>query len=30
MRVLDGEQVLVRVFIGESDRWQQKTLFPWR
>ena len=26
MRVLDGEQVLVRVFIGESDRWQQKPL----
>jgi PII-like signaling protein len=26
MRILDGEQVLVRVFIGESDRWQQKPL----
>jgi PII-like signaling protein len=21
MRVLDGEQILVRIFIGESDRW---------
>ena len=26
MRVLDGEQVLVRIFIGESDRWHQKPL----
>jgi uncharacterized protein DUF190 len=26
MRVLDGDQVLVRVFIGESDRWKQQPL----
>jgi PII-like signaling protein len=26
MRVLDGEQVLVRVFIGESDRWHHQLL----
>jgi hypothetical protein len=26
MRVLDGEQVLVRVFIGESDKWHQRPL----
>jgi len=26
MRVLDGEQVLVRVFIGESDRWHHQPL----
>ena len=26
MRILDGEQVLVRVFIGESDRWHQQPL----
>ena len=26
MRVIDGEQVLVRVFIGESDRWQHRPL----
>ncbi len=26
MRVLDGEQVLVRIFIGESDRWHGQTL----
>jgi hypothetical protein len=26
MRVLDGEQVLARVFIGESDRWQGRPL----
>ncbi len=26
MRILDGEQVLVRVFIGESDRWQHQPL----
>ncbi|MBM4063809.1 MAG: DUF190 domain-containing protein [Planctomycetes bacterium] len=26
MRVLDGEQVLVRVFLGESDRWQHRPL----
>lgn len=26
MRVLDGEQLLVRVFIGESDRWKHQPL----
>jgi hypothetical protein len=26
MRVLDGEQVLIRIFIGESDRWHHSTL----
>jgi PII-like signaling protein len=26
VRVLDGEQVLVRIFLGESDRWQQRPL----
>ncbi len=26
MRVLDGEQVLVRVYIGESDRWHHQPL----
>lgn len=26
MRVLDGEQYLVRVFIGESDRWKRRPL----
>lgn len=26
MRVLDGEQVLVRIFIGESDRWHHQPL----
>lgn len=26
MRVLSGEQVMVRVFIGESDRWQHQAL----
>lgn len=26
MRVLDGEQVLVRIFIGESDRWRHQPL----
>jgi len=26
MRVLDGEQQLVRVFIGESDRWHGRPL----
>ena len=25
MRVIDGEQVLVRIFIGESDRWQHQS-----
>lgn len=26
MRVLDGEQLLVRIFLGESDRWQHAPL----
>ncbi len=26
MRVLDGEQVLARIFIGESDRWHGRPL----
>lgn len=26
MRVLEGEQVLVRVFIGESDKWHHQPL----
>jgi PII-like signaling protein len=26
MRVLDGEQVLARIFIGESDRWHHQPL----
>jgi uncharacterized protein len=26
MRVLEGEQVMVRVFIGESDRWHGQPL----
>ncbi|MFQ5700042.1 MAG: DUF190 domain-containing protein [Myxococcota bacterium] len=26
MRVLDGEQLLVRIFIGESDRWHRGPL----
>ena len=26
MRVLDGEQVLVRVFVGESDQWHGRPL----
>lgn len=26
MRILDGEQILVRVFIGESDRWEGRPL----
>ena len=26
MRVLDGEQVLVRIFIGESDKWHHQPL----
>jgi PII-like signaling protein len=27
MRVLDGEQVLVRIFIGESDQWHRQPLW---
>ena len=26
MRVLDGEQLLARIFIGESDRWRHQPL----
>ena len=26
MRTLDGEQVLIRIFLGESDRWQHGVL----
>jgi PII-like signaling protein len=26
MRILDGEQVLVRVFIGSSDKWRHQPL----
>lgn len=26
MRILSGEQVMVRVFIGESDKWQHQSL----
>ena len=26
MRTLDGEQMLVRIFIGESDRWHHRPL----
>jgi len=27
MRVLSGEQVLVRIFIGESDNWHHEPLY---
>jgi hypothetical protein len=27
MRILNGEQLLVRVFIGESDKWQHRPLY---
>ena len=27
MRILDGEQVLVRVFLGESDQWHHQPLW---
>jgi PII-like signaling protein len=26
MRVLDGEQILIRIFIGESEKWQHQPL----
>jgi hypothetical protein len=26
MRILDGEQTLVRIFIGESDKWNHQPL----
>jgi PII-like signaling protein len=27
MRILDGEQLLVRIFLGESDRWHHAPLY---
>jgi PII-like signaling protein len=27
MRKLDGEQVLMRIFIGESDKWERRALY---
>ncbi len=27
MRLIDGEQVLVRIFIGESDRWRHQPAY---
>src|SRR5215470_7317698 len=27
MRKIDGEQVLMRIFIGESDKWERRPLF---
>jgi PII-like signaling protein len=27
MRVLDGEQVLVRIYVGESDKWGMQSLY---
>lgn len=27
MRVLNGEQVMVRIFIGESDQWHHQSLY---
>ncbi|WP_303721015.1 DUF190 domain-containing protein [Malonomonas rubra] len=27
MRHLEGEQVLMRIFIGESDRWENRPLY---
>ena len=27
MRRIEGEQVLMRVFIGESDRWERRPLY---
>jgi PII-like signaling protein len=27
MRVLDGERVLVRMFVGEGDRWHHQPLY---
>ena len=26
MRVLEGEQVLMRIFLGQSDRWERRPL----
>ena len=30
MRVLDGEQLLVRIFLGESDTWHHPPHREWR
>jgi len=27
MRRIDGEQVLMRIFIGESDKWERRPLY---
>ena len=27
MRVLDGQQVMARIFIGESDKWHHQPLY---
>lgn len=27
MRIIEGEQVLMRIFIGQADRWEGKTLY---
>ena len=27
MRRIDGEQVLMRVFLGESDKWERRPLY---
>lgn len=27
MRKLDGEQVLMRIFLGESDKWERRPLY---
>ena len=27
MRILDGEQLLIRIFLGESDRWHHAPLY---
>ena len=27
MRKIEGEQVLMRIFIGESDKWERRPLF---
>jgi hypothetical protein len=27
MRILDGQQVLARIFIGESDKWHHQPLY---
>ena len=26
MRVIEGEQILMRIFIGESDQWERRPL----